>query len=244
MLPFRKILFPVDYSEPCAAAIPYVKEMAQRFGADVALVHAYGPEAVVLNRLSIESPTLVDEMCACEEGRLRQYALDTFPDEPVACYAELGEPGTVVNRVITHHGADLVMLATHGRGPVRRFLLGSVAAKVLHDVGAAVWTCAGPTLEHRAPRIPYRHVLCAVDESDEAEVVVKAARSIAGHYRAEFSNVHINGSSIADGVREVAIRVRADLIVTGRGRAGESFASVWSNLYQIVRESPCPVLSI
>jgi universal stress protein A len=37
---------------------------------------------------------------------------------------------------------------------------------------------------------------------------------------------------------------KADLLVTGRGHAGAGLGRVWSNLYSMVRESPCPVLSI
>jgi hypothetical protein len=47
---------------------------------------------------------------------------------------------TAIHRVIQYQGADLVMLPTHELGPLRRFLLGSVAAKVLHDESAVVWT--------------------------------------------------------------------------------------------------------
>ncbi len=35
MLPFHKILFPVDYSAPCQAVIPYVQEMACHFSAEL-----------------------------------------------------------------------------------------------------------------------------------------------------------------------------------------------------------------
>lgn len=49
---------------------------------------------------------------------------------------------------------------------------------------------------------------------------------------------------VADGVRDEAMRRRADLIVTGRGKAQIRFSRIRSHLYQIVRESPCPVLSI
>jgi nucleotide-binding universal stress UspA family protein len=50
MLPFRKILFPVDYSEPCQAVVPYGKDMLRHFSAGLTLVHAYGPAAVFADR--------------------------------------------------------------------------------------------------------------------------------------------------------------------------------------------------
>ena len=49
MLPFRKILFPVDYSAPCQALIPYVSEMASRFSAELTVAHAYAPMALIAN---------------------------------------------------------------------------------------------------------------------------------------------------------------------------------------------------
>lgn len=41
MLPFRRVLFPVDYSEACRGIIPYVQDITRHFSADLALVHAY-----------------------------------------------------------------------------------------------------------------------------------------------------------------------------------------------------------
>jgi nucleotide-binding universal stress UspA family protein len=49
---------------------------------------------------------------------------------------------------------------------------------------------------------------------------------------------------VSECVRQEAIRKKADLIVTGRGQVQSEFRRMWSQLYPIVRESPCPVLSI
>ena len=51
-------------------------------------------------------------------------------------------------------------------------------------------------------------------------------------------------AAIAAGVSEEAILRKADLIVVGRGRAQGTFERIWSHVYPIVREAPCPVLSI
>ncbi|HWB87200.1 MAG TPA: universal stress protein [Bryobacteraceae bacterium] len=286
MLPFRKILFPVDYSEPCQAIVPYVKEMVRRFSADLTLVHAYGGDALAYSSLLPINPEMANEARAFEEQRLRDFAQRTFPGQHVETFAELGEAGWVVHNIVQHQGTDLVMLATHGRGPVRRFLLGSVTAKVLHDVGAAVWTGTGTALTNHAPRIPYKSVVCALDDSDEAEAVLRAAASFACEYQAnlwlvqaiemppatleiDFSiyrkdladaadfglrelkgRLNINAphtvidGTVADALREEVVRRQADLIITGRGRAQSTFGRMWSHVYPIVRESPCPVLSI
>ena len=265
--------------------MPYLEEMARHFSAGVTMVHAYGAEALANSELSITDPGLPDDARAFEEQRLRKFALDKLPGQHVDTFVKLGEAGGALHDLVQHQGTDLVMLATHGWGPVRRFLLGSVAAKVLHDVSAAVWTGTGAILTDHTPAIPYKSVLCALDDSDEAEAVLRTAAAFASGYQAQLSLVRIAQmpppspeidfgrymkaimdandaglrdlkgklglnaphavlqGTVSDGVRQEAVRRKADLIIMGRGRA-QSTLRLWSHVYPIVRESPCPVLSI
>jgi nucleotide-binding universal stress UspA family protein len=191
MLPFRKILFPVDYSQHCLSVVPYIKEMVRHYSADLTLVHAYGPEAFVRKELDLMDPEILQKGRASEERRLCEFATETFPGVHADCIAELGEAGSVVHNITRHQGTDLVMLATHGHGPIRRFLLGSVAAKVLHDIDAAVWTGVGSVFAEHAPSLPYESVLCALDDVEEAGAVIKAAASFACSYMAQLYLVHV-----------------------------------------------------
>jgi len=184
MLPFRKILFPVDYSEPCHAIVPYVSEMQKRFSTELSLVHAYGAEALAYSSLPITDLQLPEEVRGISEERLREFAQTNFPGLQVDVFIEVGEPGVVIHNVVQHQGADLVMLPTHGRAPLRRFLLGSVTAKVLHDLTVPVWT--GHPL-----RIPYTSILAAVDTSDEAEAVIRAASALAASSQAKLSLAYV-----------------------------------------------------
>jgi nucleotide-binding universal stress UspA family protein len=286
MLPFHKIIFPVDYSEPSKAVIPYVKDMLRHFPGTLTLVHAYGPEALAYSELAITDVDLPDAARELEEDRLRQYAQEHFAGIGVDTIVKRGDAGAVVHDIVRHEGADLVMLGTRGMGVVRRFLLGSVTAKVLHDVSTAVWTGVGSELAGHEARVPYRSILCAVDYSPEAECVMRAAQAIAKVYGADLSLVHVvetppaaieidfapikkemmdaadfklrelKGTlgieaphhvleaSIPEGIRDQAARDKADLIVVGRGHAQASFSRLWSQLYPIIRQSPCPVLSV
>jgi nucleotide-binding universal stress UspA family protein len=189
MLPFRKILFPVDYSEPCAAIVPYIKEMQRHFSAGLTVVHAYGPEALAYSPLAINDPALVQEAQALADRRLRDFVETHFPEQSeIEVFAGLGEPGGVIHEVVRRQGADVVMLPTHGRGPMRRLLLGSVTAKVLHDMTVPVWTAAHSP---DAPKIPYKSVLAAVDGSEEAEIVIRAAVAFAASYRARLGLAYV-----------------------------------------------------
>ncbi len=287
MLPFHKILFPVDYSAPCQAVIPYVKEMACHFSAELTVCHAYAPMAAIeQDQLLVTDPELEAKARALQQDRLRQFACQAFPGQTIETMVELGEPGVVIDRLAQQQRADLVMLATRGHGPVRRFLLGSITAKVLHDVSAAVWTGAGAVLSDHPAQLPYRSIVCALDDSQEAEGVLRAASSIASAYRAQLWIVHVvptppaypdidleehtrqlNEASqsrlrelkaklgvdaphsvidalLSDGIHHEVMRRKADLLVTGRGHSIGTFSRLWSHLYPIIRDSPCPVLSI
>ncbi len=287
MLPFRKILFPVDYSAPCQAVIPYVREMARHFSAELTVCHAYAPlAAVASSELAVTDPELQAKAHAREQGRLRQFAAQSFPDQEVEAMVQLGEPGSVIDSLAQEQRADLVMLATQGHGPIRRLLLGSVTAKVLHDISAAVWTGVGATLSDHPARIPYQSILCALDDSNEAEAVLRAAASIASVYRAQLWILHVVPTPpaypdidleehtkrlteaslvrlrelkakvgvdaphtvidalLAEGIHHEVVRRKADLLVTGRGHSTGTFGRIWSHLYSIIRDSPCPVLSI
>jgi nucleotide-binding universal stress UspA family protein len=287
MLPFRKILFPVDYSAPCLAEIRYVQEMAAHFSAEITVCHAYAPLAVIAQgEVLVTDPELQAKAHVFEEDRLRQFACQAFPGQQIEAIAQLGEPGGVIDRVAQQQRADLVMLATRGHGPLRRFLLGSITAKVLHDVGAAVWTGVGAALLDHPAKLPYQSMVCALDDSQEAEAVLRAAASLASAYRAQLWIVHIVPTPpaypdidlaehtqllkeasllrlrelkdklgvdaphsvvdalLGDGIHHELVRRKADLLITGRGHSIGTFSRLWSHLYSIIRDSPCPVLSV
>jgi nucleotide-binding universal stress UspA family protein len=287
MLPFHKILFPVDYSEPCHAIIPYVQEMACHYSAELTVCHAFAPiSALAQNELLAADPDLIAKAHALEEDRLRQFACQYFAGHKLEAIVDLGEPGTVIDRLAHEQRADLVMLATRGHGPLRRFLLGSITSKVLHDVGAAVWTGVGAALADHPTRVPYRSIVCALDDSREAEGVLRAAASLASSYEAELHIVHVVPTPppypdinlaeyteqmidachcqlrelkaklgvdapytvieglLGDGIHREVVRRKADLLVTGRGHSIGTFSRLWSHLYSIIRDSPCPVLSV
>lgn len=285
MLPFRRILFPVDYSEPCIAVVPCVKDILRHFPGGLTLVHAYGPEALAYSELPLVDPELPTQAQSIQDERLQTFAEQMFPGQPASCLAVCGEAGSVIHDVVQHQSADLVMLPTHGRGPVRRFLLGSVTTKVLHDVSSAVWTGTGAALSGHVPRLPYRSMLCALDGTPESECVLRAAVNVAGVYGARLSLARViepmpasefdmmpyqqdrveaarfglrelmatvgvdQPHEVLEGpvaavVRDHARSIQADLIITGRGHSQGVFTTLRSHLYQIIRESPCPVLSI
>ena len=286
MLPFRRVLFPVDYSQPCEAIVPYVADMVRHFNAELTLAHAYGPYNVNYSDILAADTEWGQRVQGFEEGRLEKFACSAFPSLRADLRVKQGEPADVIKSIVDHEGTDLVMMPTRGQGILRRFLLGSVTAKMLHDATTAIWTGVGSALDGHHAEIPYRSIVCALDSTEDAEVVLRAAASLAKSYDAKLSLVHvvvippptseidfsispqelmdaaeqtlqalksklgieaphlITDAPIVDGIRAEALNRKADLPVVGRGSAQAAVSRIWSHLYTLIRESPCPVLSI
>ncbi len=290
MTPFRKILFPIDFSDAAIAMVPYVAEMAQRFNASVTVLNAFNAVSDFslapspldpFNSEPIAIPYTPDlqELRKQREQHLQEFSRTQFSGLAHTSRIEDGDPATVIERTAQREDTDLIMMPTKGHGRFRRLLFGSVTAKVLHDVSCPVFTSAHEPHQTSASLGGYRSILCSVELNPEGDVVLKAAAFLAEAYEARICLLHIEPSSqgqvsaqtirsaferalksdvrnvrditvrvldasIPEGVRRTAIEEAADLVVVGRGHQRESLSRIWSHLYTIIRESPCPVLSV
>jgi nucleotide-binding universal stress UspA family protein len=131
MLTLKKILFPVDFSEPCIGAARYVAAFAGRFDAEITMIHV-----VPLAHYN----DLIPENLEQRQQRLDSFLAKEFEYFRVQRVLTDGDPATAIVNYAAHEKFDLIMLPTLGLGDFRRFLLGSVTAKVLHDAECPVWT--------------------------------------------------------------------------------------------------------
>lgn len=289
MFPYRRIVFPVDFSSANIAIAPFVNEMTQRFQAHLQLVRACAPEVFYAAefgwQIAAASPTAQD-LVQAESERLAAFAAEHFPDLKPEIICQTGHAVGVIEDVVRRNGADLIMLPTHGRGLFRRLLLGSITARLIHDLSCSVWTGCHIDPSALGTHVPYERILCALEPGMENAHVVKAAERMAVAYGASLalvsalewptsdpavdpgnywdrirttaeadlaaysrslsvtSSTHLVFGPIAQVLRDAAIQQSADLLVVGRGESQSPLSGVLSNLYAIVRESPCPVLSV
>jgi nucleotide-binding universal stress UspA family protein len=288
-LSFNTILFPVDFSDRCRGAAHYVEALAGRFGSRLILLHVL--ETTIGQPGDLDFGGFATSLQWEDRTARTQELLDHFLVEelsllPVTRILENGDPARTIIRVAQAEKADLIMLPTHGYGGFRRFILGSVTAKVLHDAECPVWT--GVHLESAPPldSIQIKRVLCAVDLTLRSEAVIAAGAQLAEEYGAELALAHavpgseaipeklldcelrrhlmsqareqllelatrcgVNASLLVDSgetasvVDGLAKNWQADLVVIGRAQH-HGFGRLRTHAYSIIRESPCPVLSI
>jgi nucleotide-binding universal stress UspA family protein len=189
-----KILLPVEFSPGSAGAAHYVEALAGHFRSEILMLHVVAtpsgvyapPEALTYST----AQDLVEELVVERTAQLDTFLLNELKDYPVERMVLRGDPARQIVAVSEQHHCDLIVMATHGYGPFRRFLLGSVTAKVLHDAKCPVWT--GPHLETAPPRdaIHFHRVLCALDLAPHSREVLAWGAGFAREFGAELGIVH------------------------------------------------------
>jgi nucleotide-binding universal stress UspA family protein len=185
----RKILLPVTFSERCRGAASYAAAIACQFRSQITVFHAL--ESAAIATRGFEGVALPDEWYV-EQRAFKQKRLETFKDEELPssgaqCVVAEGDPAREIVRCAQEGGMDLIVMPTHGYGPFRRFLLGSVTAKVLHDAACPVLT--GPHMEQAPPvdAIGFAKLLCAIDLGPRSGAVLEWAAGFAASYGASLS---------------------------------------------------------
>ena len=188
---FSKILVPVAFSGRCEGAVQYAEALACHFHAELVLLHVVAPvpaywcpDAVVV------SPEANEEVVAQSRAELDRFLGNGLQGISVTRVVEEGDPAQKIVEYAHNGKFDLIVMPTHGYGPFRRFLLGSVTAKVLHDVTCPVWT--GPHMEQAPayPKISFHRVLCAIDLGPQSHAVLEWAAGFAHEYGADLDIVH------------------------------------------------------
>ena len=164
-LPIRHILFPFDFSEQGRQAAPFIAGFCKEFGSKLTV-------------FSVAPP-----------GKIEEAIGEDFADVPTQWVSTCGDPALRIADFAHNRDVDLVMMPTHGLGPFRRVLAGSVTSKVLHDVRCPVWTAAH-TEHQESPVIP-RTILCAVNADTEGVPLLTYAAHFSKRVGASLKVLHV-----------------------------------------------------
>jgi len=153
-VPFRKILVPTDGSPASMSVLGPATKFAQLFDSEILVLHVETPMILPgmemgVVPLPLPTPSAEDPVPQKAVERFRQAGLRATP------MTVLGEPaGEIVDQ---SYGAevDLIAMATHGRTGFTRWLLGSVAERVLHHAGVPILLvrAEAPAKKEKTPRI-------------------------------------------------------------------------------------------
>jgi nucleotide-binding universal stress UspA family protein len=176
----HRILCPSDFSEASAHAVDLAIALAEASKARIVGLHAVSP-------LTSTIETTVMDEC---RGRMRAcFEPATKAGITVDVEIELGLP---INRILDRASslpADVIVMGTHGTSGFEHFVLGSVTEKVLRKARCPVLTV--PPRAHAMSRLPFKHLLCAVDFSDASLAGIRWAMSLARESGASVTLLHV-----------------------------------------------------
>jgi nucleotide-binding universal stress UspA family protein len=135
------VLAPVDFSESARLGLAHAREFAMAYDAELDVLHVV-EEAVFPSVYGIDpiTPYLPDV-----QERARE-ALERLTDEvvgdavPTNLHVLTGYAARDLIDFAEEHGTGLIAMATHGRTGLERFLIGSVAEKVIRSASCPVFT--------------------------------------------------------------------------------------------------------
>lgn len=138
---YAKLLVPLDGSELAEAALPHAEQVAHHFSAEIILLRVVvSPYAVVAPDLVLATPGLNMAELAAHAQRYLDQVADRLRDRGLNVRTVVTE-GPVAEVIIEHAealGTDLIVMSTHGRGGISRWVYGSVAERVLQGAPCPV----------------------------------------------------------------------------------------------------------
>jgi len=210
------ILVPVDFSDTSRKAMHYGGLLALKFSAKLTAAHIV-PSFGAFNYAFPGDTYEFEKKVFAEAGK-------QLPQEiPSACRDQL-KTETIVKAgdirdellgIIHSEKADLVVMGTHGRRSIERFILGSTTENMLRRVPVPILTVShrGSGKQAESPfEVPFHRILYATDLSETTEAGL--------HYCAELARVlgaHLTLLHVLD-LRDAIVFNEADLHATLMGR--------------------------
>jgi nucleotide-binding universal stress UspA family protein len=149
MIVLKRILVPTDFSQCSDAAVRYARALAEAFQASLHLLHVV-QDPYTQPWAAEAFPAPLGEMLGQweEQARLRLGTLVGEQERATTTTATVvGSPFFEIVRYAAEQQIDLIVIGTHGRGPIGHMLLGSVAEKVVRKAPCPVLTVRHPQHE-------------------------------------------------------------------------------------------------
>lgn len=184
-MPIQRILVGTDYSEQADEAIEHAISLARALRAEVRIVHALTALSVSppypAMAASLYSPQTDEVIRLGNEQLAAEVAKWTGKGVAISSELPIDTPVSGTLEAAKRFDADLIVVGTHGRSGISRFLMGSVAQRVAQRAEVDVMVTRGPAPER------YEKILVPTDFSAESEHALARAHELAG----DTGNVHV-----------------------------------------------------
>ena len=177
---FEKILVPLDRSLLAEKALAIAGKIAKQNKARLILLHVASPQLSFVEPVGSYpiSDFTLEELKKIPEDYLQNLAAaPELKGIRVKTIIESGDAASTICDVAMQEGCDLIVMSTHGRSGLRRWVMGSVTEKVLRHAPSAVYAIQSAELP--------QHFLLALDGSVTAELAIEPTLAMAQAFGAK-----------------------------------------------------------
>lgn len=184
-----KILVPTDFSDLSLKAIQVANKYASVIGGTITLIHSHIPITELDEPYAIGMSSKIYKDYEDIENSIRE-KLDRLCDEHIdekyrdGKLVHIGNPAQSIVEVSEEY--DIIIMSTHGRTGFTRFLMGSVAEKVLRLSPVPVMV-----VENESDVGDFKKILVTTDFSDNAAAAYPKALEIAKNTGGSIDILHI-----------------------------------------------------
>jgi len=155
MIDLHRILVPTDFSKHSQNALTYAAAFAEKFGAELYLLHVVQDLALFIpDAVTVAPPVTppVDQLTAAVRGALDKVIAE-YQLRRLTVHAEVreGTPFYEIIRFARDQNIDLIVMGTHGHTGLAHVLMGSVTEKVVRKAPCPVLTVRHPEHEFVHP---------------------------------------------------------------------------------------------
>jgi nucleotide-binding universal stress UspA family protein len=178
---YDKILVALDGSKLSEGILPYARFMAAKLNVPVELLHVIDVEE--WQSLSADQQIRHERLLGAEQRSSMVYLkkmATIFADPAVTkCTVKIGKPAEVIVDRAARNARMLIAMTTHGRSGIKRWLLGSIADKVLHAAANPLLLVRGTEEPKKLAAAPLKRIMVALDGSRLAEMALPHASELA-----------------------------------------------------------------
>lgn len=183
----KKVAVATDFSDVSQKATEYATRIASTYGSQLYLAHAIPHEPGLLPDLPSHDRLQADSERKMEELSQRSGLRELSPERVL-------RPGSVckvLSQLIQNERIDLLVIGTHGRGGVKKLVLGSMAEDVLRSVHCPVMT-VGPGAVAPSDQVgEFRRILFAAGFGAASQRALNYAVFLAQRSRAKLIILHV-----------------------------------------------------
>lgn len=190
----KRIIVPLDGSEHSESALPYAVSFAKALGASVVLLHAVSEPVIDMFADEQIIWDNIDELResarrASAEYLQRVSARLTADGITNIVHNVYGVAADVILDYATSGSGDLIAMSTHGRSGIRRFVMGSVATRVVNGTDTPLLLVQPQ--EEAGADVGVTSVLVPLDMSPHSEEVLPLTRELAKAMKLDMSLIMV-----------------------------------------------------